>query len=81
MFNFILTAQNGNGNDIAMDIHCDITMGNDDAMCIYNGITMHNDIAMNLLLGITPPNFDIAVSPVNSLNYTHKSLKSISNQL
>ncbi len=68
------------GNDVAKDIHCDITMGNDFAMCIYHGITMHNDVAMNLLLCITMPNYDIAVSPVNSLNYTLEPLKSISNQ-
>ncbi len=41
---------------------------------------MHNDVAMNLLLCITMPNYDIAVSPVNSLNYTLEPLKSISNQ-
>ncbi len=36
------------GNDIARDMHCDVTMGNDIAMCTYHGITMHNDFAMNL---------------------------------
>ncbi len=36
------------GNNIARDIHCDITMGNDIAMFTYHGITMHNNIAMNL---------------------------------
>ncbi len=35
------------GNDIARDVHCEITMSNDVAMCTY-GITMHNDVAMNL---------------------------------
>ncbi len=67
------------GNDISRDIHCDVTMGNDVAMCTYHGITMHTDYE-TLLLGNTIPNSDIAVSPVNSLNYTHKPLKSISNQ-
>ncbi len=43
---FIMTSQLG--NDVARDIHCDITMSNDVAMYIYNGITMHNDVAMNL---------------------------------
>ncbi len=31
------------GNDIARDIHCDIIMSNDVAMCTYHGITMHNE--------------------------------------
>ncbi len=36
------------GNDMASDIHCDVTMSNDVAMCIYRGITMHRGIAMDL---------------------------------
>ncbi len=36
------------GNDVARDIHYDITMDNDVAMCKYHGITMDNDIAMDL---------------------------------
>ncbi len=44
------------GNDVARDIHCDITMGNDIAQFVSYVITMHNDVAM--------PNYDIAVSPV-----------------
>ncbi len=60
-------------NNIAMDIHCDITMGNDIAMCTYHGITMDNGCYEALLLRITTPNYDIAVSLVNSLKvYTNK---------
>ncbi len=33
----------------------------------YRAITMDNDIAMNILLCISTPNYDITVSPVNSL--------------
>ncbi len=36
------------GNEVARDIHCDITMSNYLAICTYHGITMHNDVAMNL---------------------------------
>ncbi len=36
------------GNDVARDIHCDVTMNNDVPMCTC-GITMHNDVLMNLL--------------------------------
>ncbi len=36
------------GNDVARDIHCDVTMSNDLTMSTYHGITIHNDIAMNL---------------------------------
>ncbi len=36
------------GNDIARDMHCDVTMTNE--IAVYNhGITKHYDIAMNLL--------------------------------
>ncbi len=35
-------------NDVARDIHCDVTMGNEVAMCTYHGITKHNDVAMNI---------------------------------
>ncbi len=35
-------------NDVAREIHCDVTMSNDFAMCTYHDITMHNDVAMNL---------------------------------
>ncbi len=67
------------GNDIAGDIKCDITMGNDVVMCTY-GITMHNDVAMKLVCNVLLRQSMILVSPRNSLNYTHKSLRSISNQ-
>ncbi len=53
-------------NDIARDIYCDITMDNDITMCTKHGITMDNDIALNLLLCITTPSYDIGVSRVNS---------------
>ncbi len=36
------------GNDVARDIHSDVTMSIDIAMCTYHGITMHTDVAMNL---------------------------------
>ncbi len=36
------------GNDVAMNIHCDVTMSNDIAMCTYHGITMHDEVAMNI---------------------------------
>ncbi len=39
---------NTTGNDVARDIHYDVTMSNDVAMCTYHDITMHNDIAMSL---------------------------------
>ncbi len=35
-------------NDVAKDIHCDVTMNNEIAMCIYHCIKMHNDVAINL---------------------------------
>ncbi len=45
------------GNDIARDIHCDVTMGNDVAMCTYHGITMNNDVAIKyniVIITMTP---------------------------
>ncbi len=42
-------------------------------------ITMYNDVAMNLFCYVLLHHI-IAVSPVNSSNYTHKPLKSTSNQ-
>ncbi len=47
------------GNDIARDIHCDITMSND--------IVMHTCCYEPLLLCITTPTYDIAVPPQNPL--------------
>ncbi len=35
-------------NDIARDIHCDVTVGNNVTKCTYNGVTMDNDVAINL---------------------------------
>ncbi len=35
------------GNDIARDIHYDVTMSYDVAICTYHAITMHNGIAMS----------------------------------
>ncbi len=46
-------------NDVARDIHCDVTVSNDIAMCTYHGIKMDYDFAMklfHLLLCITVPN-------------------------
>ncbi len=40
------------GNDIAMDIHCDVTMSNDIAMCTYHCIKINNDIAMNVFYDV-----------------------------
>ncbi len=50
------------GNDVARDIHCDVTMSNDVAMCkyhVYHDITMHNDVAINLLSSV--PNWVISL--------------------
>ncbi len=49
--------------------HCGTTMGNDIARDVHYDITMDNDVAMNLLCYVllTMPNYDIAVSPVHSL--------------
>ncbi len=38
------------GNNVARDIHCDVTMSNSIAICTYHGITMHNDVTMNLFI-------------------------------
>ncbi len=40
------------GNDVARDVHCNITMGND-AHC---NITMGNDIARDIHCGVTMSN-------------------------
>ncbi len=42
------------GNDVARDIHCDVTMSNDVAVYTY-GITMHNDSAMNIFYHVSSP--------------------------
>ncbi len=67
------------GNDIVLDIHCDVTMCNDVATCTYD-ITMHNGIAVSLsyyvslhpiimyhytqLLCITTPNYYGSLHPI-----------------
>ncbi len=40
------------GNDIARDVHCDVTIHNDIAVCTYYVITIHNDFAMNLFYDV-----------------------------
>ncbi len=68
------------GNYNAMEIHCEVTMSND-VRCYMCITIMHNDNYYEpLLLRITTLTYDIAVSLLNSLNCTHKPLKSILNQ-
>ncbi len=38
------------GNDLASDIHCDITMDNDIAMCTYHGMAMYHEACYYPLL-------------------------------
>ncbi len=45
------------GNDIAGNIHCDITMSNDIAICTYHCITMHNEYVF-LHIFFFMPNYD-----------------------
>ncbi len=42
------------GNDIAMDVHCDVIMSLDVIMGAYHDVTMHTDVAMDshLLWGL-----------------------------
>ncbi len=41
------------GKDVAMDLHCEITMGNDMARDIHCEVTMSNDVVMCTYHGIT----------------------------
>ncbi len=68
------------GNDVTRDIHCNITIVNDVAMCIYHGITMHNNIARNLFCYVLLCQVLILLFHQETLNYTRKPLKSISNK-
>ncbi len=53
-------------DDIARDVHCDITMCND--IALYHEITLHNGLAYEpLVLCIIMPIYDVAVSPVKSI--------------
>ncbi len=36
------------GNDVARDVHYDVTMSNDVSIYTYHGIAMHNDVVMNI---------------------------------
>ncbi len=58
------------GNDVARDVHCDITMGHDVAMGTYD-VTMNTDVARTLIyvLVISMPNYDISIFLVKSLKF------------
>ncbi len=62
------------GSDIAREANCNITMGNDVARNIHYNITMSNGIAMCTSQCIMP-NWDIAVSLVNSLKFYTSIIK------
>ncbi len=69
------------GDNVTRDIHYDVTMDNDYCYVYITGITMDNDVAMNLFCYVLLHKIMILLFHQQILlNYTHKPLKSTSNQ-